>query len=509
MPCFSTSCLFVLLASSAPAPLAAVAPPPGAPAQAEPSFDELLAGAGSDTAELWKLHEACRAKQQYSESRRALKRIIEVDPDHAQAREALGHSRYDGQWFESSYKLAEYKRAEEERMRTEKGLVRLGEEWVPEKDAPFLRMGWSKGSDGRWVGPVERARREEAERLSAKGWKQQTDLAWVSPEDQAKWQEGKWKVGDAWMTVEEANAVHSKLGQAWSWPTQYFVLQSTLDNEGLAWAAWWADQTWRDLVRAYGVQPKSKPVVTVLNGTAQYNSAAQGDQAAGRPPAESNGWSSCHYAFVGEAWFDASRADPQNLAATVEYVGGGISYWDKNDASLAPFGQHAVRFAAGLSYAEAIDPSWDAVSRFVSNPAPQGQVAGFWAEKKLPLWWRYGVASYVDRFFRDPQPAEGFGEWWARDWALDNVRRQGGLRPLAENFAFRLDPNDQAGSSKLISEAGMLVSFVLDGESKPVRDAHAAFKAALRSGEGVAEAMAALQQAILEHDEALHYHVRM
>ena len=55
----------------------------------------------------------------------------------------------------------------------------------------------------------------------------------------------------------------------------------------------------------------------------------------------------------------------------------------------------------------------------------------------------------------------------------------------------------------------MLVSFVIDGENQPVREAHAAFKAALRSGEGVPEAAAALQQAILDNEEALHYHVRM
>jgi hypothetical protein len=52
-----------------------------------------------DTAEgQWTLAEWCREQHLREARERHLKRVIELDPDHAQARGALGFSRVDGQW---------------------------------------------------------------------------------------------------------------------------------------------------------------------------------------------------------------------------------------------------------------------------------------------------------------------------------------------------------------------------------------------------------------------------
>lgn len=474
-----------------------------------PSYEERLTQAGDDVDALWELHTWCRDQHKYSESRKTLKRILELDAEHKEARSALGHSFYDGQWFESSYKLSEYKRAEETRKLAEEGLVPLGDEWVPQAEAPFRRMGWVASEGGVWVSPIAAKRRAEIKRLEGEGWQRQTDLVWVAADETAKWGEGLWKCGDKWLSTEDANKYHSTLPQAWRWPTPEgrFDLFSTLDNVGNSWAAYWADLTYPDCLRAYGMHPKRPPTVTVVRDQAQYNALAQGDQATQRPPTESNGYSSCHYAYVGEVWFDMTIADPNDLANTLDYLGGGICYWDRNNPELAGFGVHAVRHAAALSYAEALDPSWNALSLFVANPNPQGTLAGFWTEKRIPRWFRFGVASYCERYFRDPQPAEGFSEWWARDWALDNIRRNGGSRALDEIFAFNLDPNDQSG--KLIAEAGMIVSFVLDGNCPPVKEKHAAFKQALRDGGDTQAAIEELQKAIKDAEEKFHLHVGM
>jgi hypothetical protein len=63
--------------------------------------------------------------------------------------------------------------------------------------------------------------------------------------------------------------------------------------------------------------------------------------------------------------------------------------------------------------------------------------------------------------------------------------------------------NDPGGSARRIQEAGLLVSFRLDGNCAPVTAAHAAFRTALMSGAGQAEAAAALQQALGEHTAEL------
>lgn len=471
-----------------------------------PTYEERLSQAGDDVAALWELHTWCRSQHKYSESRKTLKRILELDSEHKEARAALGHTFYDGRWFESSYKLSEYKRTEEKRKLEEEGLVRLGDEWVPQEEAPFRRMGWVKADDGTWMSMARANRRAEIAKLEAEGYRRQTDMTWVAADEVGKWDEGLWKCGDEWMSKEDANKHHASLQNAWHWPSKNYVLFSTLDIDGNSWAAYWADFTYADCLRAYGMHPKQPPIFTVLRDTTQYNALAQGDQATGRPPTESNGYSSCHYAYVGEVWFDVTIADVTK-PETIDYLGGGICYWDRNNPDLANYGQHAIRHAAALSYAESLDPSWDALSKFLSNPNAQGTLAGFWTEKRIPRWFRFGVASYCERFFRDQQPAEGYSEWWARDWALDNIRRNGGARDLDEIFAFNLDPNDQSG--KLIAEAGMIVSFVLDGDCAPVKEKHAAFKAALRDGGDTQAAIEELQEAIKGNEEKLHLHIGM
>jgi hypothetical protein len=142
------------------------------------------------------------------------------------------------------------------------------------------------------------------------------------------------------------------------------------------------------------------------------------------------------------------------------------------------------------------------VSQAIGNQ--QGmQAAAFWSEKRIPLWLRYGAASYVERYLEDRNAGDGGDPWGFRTWALENVRNKGGLRPLPEVFGFVLDLNNIEGSTKLINEAGLLVSFVLDGQCAPVQQAHAAFKTALQEGQPTAESVQALQQAIVDNEAEL------
>lgn len=455
---------------------------------------EKIAAAGADVARLWELSRSFDGDQTREEQRAVLARILEVDPDHEGARKGLRHHRYDGRWFETYAELSRYRRAEDARMLAEHGLVRFRDQWILPRDVPFARMGWVREEGGQWTSPVRlTARAREAER-TAEGWQQQ-DLTWVHPDDFDKWREGLWKCGDRWLTVEEADRFHSQLGQWWELAGEHYVALGTLDRGGMEWARHYADNTWADLVRLFGLTPRERPELLVLREVDQYNTFAGGDPNAGVDPTESTGHSSVHYAYFAEAWFD--QQEDRGV-----YRGSGVCYWDRSDEQLSPFGRHAVRHAAAQSFVEGIDPSWETVSLILTGGEPfQGEA--FWGEKRVPRWLRYGACAYVERYFRDPDVGEDGNPWWTRDWSIGNIVSQGGLGELEAIFAFQLDSNDIEGSRKRINESGLLVSFILDGGCAPVIEKHRAFKQALREDGDAAEAAEALQQAVLENRGSL------
>lgn len=479
------------LAAAAPASAGAPTPVLQADAAKEAEFKKRNDEAGTDVAKLMDLAKWCDENGLRDQRRATLERVVELQPDHEEARKALRHHFYDGKWFKSYVELSTYKREEEKRM-AEKGLVRVGDAWVPAADANYLKLGWEKNEAGEWVSKSELARAKRDAEMLAKGWRQQTDLVWVSPEEAKNWEENKWKCGDKWLTLEEANAYHAKLDQWWTIPSQRFLLLTTVEHETALAAANEADRIYGDMKRLFPFEPRGKPEVVILNSIAQYNTFSGGDQT--RPLTATGGQSSCHYAHFAEL-----RVDP---GPPVEYKGCGVGYWQTNDPNIAPYGKHSVRHAAALSYVEAIDPSWSAVASMFSGGdfSPES----FYAEKRIPRWLRYGAASYVERYYQD---AYANDPWWTRKWALSNLLRQGPISPFETIFALRLDPAD--GTGRAISEAGLVVSFLLDGGCTPVVLAHRKWRAMLSRGENVKEAQAELQKALLDNREAFDAYVMM
>ncbi|MCZ6597894.1 MAG: hypothetical protein O7B99_09670 [Planctomycetota bacterium] len=493
-----------ILLLALPSPFGFVPVPVGAPPgisvdERQDEYAERYEAAANDVAKLWELALWCEAQELNKEMRKTCERILELAVDHEGAHKKLRHHSYDGKWFATYTELSRHRRAEEKRMLEEHGLVRWRDGWVLQTDLAFVRMGWVKEEEGsgKWVSPNVLAKRERGKQLAEEGWQQQ-DLVWVHPDDFEKWEAGLWKCGEEWLETEAANAYHAELASWWEVPGEYFVALSTCDRESTGWAAWWADQTYEDLVRAVGMHPGKKLDLVVLASLAQYNLFAAGDANLQLPPTEAAGWSSVHYAFLAESWIDYSQ-DP------AEYRGGGVCYWDTDDESLKAFGQHAVRHAAAHSFLEAVDPSWNAVSEAIvaGNPGAGVDNGAFWSEKGLPAWLRYGIASYCERYFRDRSVGEGGNPWWARDWALNNLNSQGGLGPLDEVFQFGLDAAEAEKSARKINTAGAIVSFILDGGCKAVRERHQALKLALRSGGDTKAAAEALEQALRDNEDEL------
>ncbi len=490
-----------MASASAPAVVFPSTPTSEARMRLDEEFDKRLADAGTDVDKLWQLHLWCKETSRSAESRTVLKKVIEVSPDHPEARKALGHHFYDNKWFETYTALAKYKRDEEGKMK-EKGLARYKDEWISIADVPYKRMGWVKDSEGAWRSPHEIEARAQEAKYTADGWQLRAeDSVWVSPDEFEKWKAGLWKCEDKWVTTEEANQYHSQFFRWWRMKGQHFIVNSTCDRNPadpgnclVKLAADWADYTFQDLMRLYGIQPTSTPEIIVLRSTDQYKAFGAGDPANGVMQNDSSGFSSCHYAYFADTLVDIT-------VQPLEYKGQGVGYWDVADPNMRPFGEFSVRHAAGLSYAEAIDPSLDTISRFIETPTAPPAMTSFWAEKKIPRWLRYGGATYVERYAADPRAPED--KWRTRNWAVENLKKAGELMPLDQVFTLPLDPNDQAASERVIKTAGLLVAFMLDGKCAPVIEKHQALKAALKAAGDTAKAVEELQGALVANVDAL------
>jgi hypothetical protein len=476
---------FALLAMLSATAMAQKAPPKENPAP-------VVKAAGTDVQKLLQLAEDWTGKKHTEGARAAWKRVLQLDPANARARAGLGHSFYDGKWFESHTALFDHKRAEDERQ-AKLGLARVTDGWVPIADAPFVRLGWHKDPKGSWQHPLARLRRQKDQEMQAKDCQLQ-DLEWVAPAEFEQWKQGLWKCGEQWLDTAAANAFHADARQPWYVVGDHFVITSTVDRDRVEWCKWYADQTFPDLVRLFGIAPGSrpsaidllgdqgdKPELVVWRDLAQFNQFAAG--------AESEGFSSLHYAFFADALFDPT-------VKPAAFAGIGAAYWDHATRESDAFGQHAIRHAAALSFVEAIDPSWNALGDIAMGSQPKTSVA-FWAEKRIPRWLRHGAASYVERWFLDRNVGDGGDPDWARKWARASLAKDGGLRDIQKVFDFKLVLADVPGSTRLIHEAGLLTAFVLDGGDPEVQRAHEALKQALVSGVPTTAAVTELQKRLL------------
>jgi tetratricopeptide (TPR) repeat protein len=444
--------------------------------QEDAEVDAQIAAAGKDAAKLMELAASLKTAGKDDAAKKVFKKVIEIDPNHAEARKELRHHNYDGKWFESYAELSKYRREETAKMK-EKGLVKWKDQWVPEADKPYMDMGWEKDAGGKWVNPVEVAREKQISELRAAGHEfRADDSSWVAPNEMDKWRSLLWKCGTEWLDMAKADEFHSRIGQWWVLDGEHFTTTSTTDWMGANEARAIAETTYADLKRLFGMNPAKKPHFIVLNSIDQYNKFSAGDQELQLPPSESEGFSSLHYAYFADVLFDPSVQPPQ-------FAGCGVAFWDRKGPQAA-FGPYAVRFAAAQSFCEAIDPSWNAVAELIASISggAQPNAGAFWTEKRIPRWLRYGAASYVERFAKMPA-GDGGNPWANREWAMAELKKKGGIRKVEDIFSFPLDLNDLDGSGRLYHEAGLVVSFLLDGADgdKKLRTRHDAFKAMLKA----------------------------
>ena len=485
--------------ASRPVPVCASAVLPATPEDEEVA--KQIAACGEDVDQLMALADQLKKDGNRDGARAAYRRVIEIDPMHKKARKGLRHHFYDGQWFESYAKLSKYRR-EEAKTRLEKyGEVKYNDEWVKQSDVPFLRMGWEKIED-EWKNPRLVSEAKRVAELQEAGYTlRKDDMTWLSQEERtekgSEIEAGQiWKCGEEWLTLEEANKYHSEIGQWWQLGGKHFEVYTTCDWESGNWSRWYADTLFPELVKVFGKSPDAPPVVVVLNSLTQYNDFAAGSQEKERAQTEAEGFSSLHNAYFADLFFDASAMPPV-------YVGSGVGYWDKGDEASAAWGPHSIRHAAAQSYCDAIDRSWNTISEMLDQSGGgggQGSLDGFWTEKQIPRWLRYGAASYVERYADDmvvgwkTEPTTGM-----RDWSKGELQKAG-LRPVEELLAFGLSLDDIDSSSRMFHEAGAIVLYMMTANDDEVVAAHRAFKNALMKGEDTEASVAALHEVLIKKE---------
>lgn len=460
-----------------------------------------IAAAGTDIAKLQALAAELEAAKDHGGAKQVHLRVIELDTNNEVSRAALRHQFYADRWFESFVELAKYKREEDARM-AEKGLVRFEDLWVPTEDLTYLHLGWRRNDAGEWEDLVLLNEAKQVAEWQAAGYQfRADDNSWIAPADFDHWTNLKFKCGDEWLPLEQANEFHSAVERSWEIAGEHFIVLTNCAWETGNVARWHADQAALHLMRVFGTAPERRPHFVVAPNLVAYNTLA-----GGTPPLlpDSEGYSSLQGGYFSDLAFDDS-VEP------VRYAGAGVCYFDVADPKSAEWGPLWIRWAAAQSYIDAIDRSWTSISHFVRNKGnlePAKYATEFWQEKRIPRWLRYGAATYVERFIPDPLfPPEADEVYYLRDASCAALKASGGMRPLKDVFAFQLSLSDLEGSARLYQEAGLVVAFMLDGapDDGELRALHSAFRRKLASGseEQLAEIVRDLEAALIAREPAI------
>lgn len=97
----------------------------------------------------------CEDRGHSAEAQKCFEKTISIDPDHAMAREKLGHLFYNGKWYTNA---EDYYKA--------RGFVKFKGGWIPKEDKEKIDQGLVKLPDGTWV-PGESLKQGETQPSSA------------------------------------------------------------------------------------------------------------------------------------------------------------------------------------------------------------------------------------------------------------------------------------------------------------------------------------------------------
>ncbi|MCA9002203.1 MAG: hypothetical protein KDB61_09780, partial [Planctomycetes bacterium] len=461
-----------------------------------PDFLEQVQACGQSVADLWALHLRYESEGNLPASWGVLQNIVRIEPKHGSARRILGHVQHGDRWFRSQASLDHYLWTQDEATAQAKGHVLHKGVWMhPDERAIANKVCTKDPETNQWL------TKDQEERL-AQGWVRQ-DLNWIEPEQAVKVDAGLWRVDGEWVSLAEANRRHAQIDHMWVIPGAEIWVHTSADRGVALTALQHMTRALWDMRRVLGVEPVLPLQVAILRDQDQYDRFAFGAVDGRRRAFHAGRTQVIHHGYFAESRF--VREDGERI-----FGGMGVGYWEAQSQYGSLYGVHSARLAAGLAYVEGIDPSPKAIRKATG---PKGIDEEYYpryrSEKRLPEWLRYGAAVFAERYFYDKSVEESEqtvpppDPWWARKWSLENLASRGKLRSLDELFQFPLNPEDPHDGQTLLIEAGLLVSFMLDGDCEPVKQAHQEFRQALVEGRTKPSHIAALEKALRDNEAAL------
>ena len=367
-----------------------------------------------------------------------------------------------------------------------RGWLEREDSWFHPDEADRLRKGDRRDPES-WTWTSRKQRKKEGVRV---------DDAWYPSEHEPQIEAGLWPVEGEWIPLEEADVRHARISTPWLIPAPHVRLESTTSRKTAFEAIAETSHCLTSLERALGVVPPMPLNIVLLRNEEQYDQFAVGAVDGRRPPSHAQALNLIHSAFFAELRTNTDDGKRFRLR------GSGIGMWDADYKNGDAFGRHAARLAYALSWIDAIDPSPKAIKSLRTGEPALDYTDTFEAEKRLPMWLRWGVAVYVERYFFDDRIDASDPNaklWWARDWSLQNLGFEGGRTPLEELFRFDLVPADRSWSRRLMLTAGAAVAFALDGGCEDLEKSHAALIKRLKRGASLTKELRAFEEALFEN----------
>jgi hypothetical protein len=352
-----------------------------------------------------------------TDSKRLLRQVIKIDPDHAQARALLGYEKYEGKWL-TKREIDREKSKAEEAERAKQGLKKWKGEWVPAEDFENLEKGLVKvevSGEKKWVTPIEKERIDKGMTL----YKGQ----WVTAEEIEHLKKNEFKIGDKWLTQAEADKFHADFANPWELEGDLCTLTTTCSYAFGQEAMRHADATIRYVHRVLDHEMPKDPVkvgLIMVKDLSDYQTLGQQVQDPNDAALSSN-------------WATFILSD-QNTGRLI-----GVSLYEvldeRNQKGNDAFSFGHVRFAAASA----------ALRNMTFGEAP-------------PPWFLTGIAAYCERFWH---PFDSSGVRVLAKWSLDSLNKEGGTVQLKTFF----DPFTV--TKQTVLQSGLLLSYLQHGTLGP------------------------------------------
>ncbi|MSR46947.1 MAG: hypothetical protein EXS13_07775 [Planctomycetes bacterium] len=359
-----------------------------------------------------------------TDSKRLLRDVIKINPDHAEARGLLGYEKFGEKWLTKREIDRERAKAEESSM-AEKGLKKWKDSWVPQADYEKLEKGLVKyegNGEVKWVSPEQKERLEKGMTL--------VDGVWLAKENLEHHRAGEFDVGGKWLKEDEANKVHGDFTNPWVLESQYCALTTTCTYAFAKKVLTNADGA---IKRTYEIMGLPEPVAAdyekvgliMVKDNADYSQL--GNQPTDTTDADmSTIWSS----------FILTDANTSRFAGVTIYE----VLQPGNDTGNDDFSLGHCRFAVAAATIRNMT--------FVEPPSP---------------WFSFGVASYMERYWAPGYSAKKIKP--LAKWTLDTLMKEGGTTDLKTYF----DPFKATRQTLL--QGGAIIGFLIEGQkSKKVED---------------------------------------